>query len=387
MFKEDDMEYVYVLHPTLQSVIEAKILLDGSNATGKVVIVYMPENVLEQFDLVSVCLMHEAFHVLTQEPRNRKLRYKCFIQSVLFCIQYQIFDNVVFFEDDERQDEIVWERLTLQWFEEIEKHFFGDNHENNEDRFFGESLKTKLEIILRGQLIKICEDLHSVLMSAAFRDDENVSYDIFREHYDIAQQWEKDIRRNILYLLCGNTLWNILDTLMQMYRECYADIACIITLSLEPEIYSTAFKKSVSFAYEEKSYFDKDQILRTLLVARAVKDFVPDTIQNMWQEYSFRIENQYREQMTCEEKNISEGLQRINTCVNIPVSWDVIECYVEYLRECALMFSEQCNHIQGLSEFRKKIKSIIELGNQKCLMQILAGALDIDNIMQEDFEK
>ena len=66
MFHEEN-NYAFILHPTLKNNTETQILFEQRTLSGKVVIIYISESIIEEVDVVSVFLLHEAFHVLTKE--------------------------------------------------------------------------------------------------------------------------------------------------------------------------------------------------------------------------------------------------------------------------------------------------------------------------------
>lgn len=385
LFSENEQEFIFILNSKLQSIIQASILLDKRDVTGKVVIIYIPESALEKFDLISICLMHEAFHVLTQKERNRKMRYQSFFQSVLLAVRYEMLEEVTFFQmDDERNNEVK-ERLTREWFSDLNKKLFVNVKEFDGDyTFYGNKTTEKMEEELRECLMEINDNLETVLMDAVYGTDYNISYDVFKKRNDKVKDWQKIIQRNILHLLSGDTLRNILGALMDMFRECYADIACILTLSLRPEMYENAFKKSIDFKYDIDSYTDQERILRTAYVADAVKDCVPIEMQSDWESYSRKCRETYRSATFSDSDKDLKGRQQTKYYVKIALLQAIIDCYAEYLHKCARDFKERCDCIQELPRFRKQIEEVMRMDNQQCLMKVLSGTLNIDDIIQED---
>lgn len=69
-----------------------------------------------------------------------------------------------------------------------------------------------------------------------------------------------------------------------MYRETYADLACILMLELTPEQYNNAFSKSVRFKYDEENYYDMDRKIREELVMKTVSRILPENQKAKWDE-------------------------------------------------------------------------------------------------------
>lgn len=135
MFREADKEYAFVMNPTIRSTIETELLLKNRKKSGKVVVVYIPEGAMEQFELVPICLVHEAFHVITKRERQRKRRAKCLMLHMIEFMEDFLFREVEFDgdEDAEIRKRLMahWFREGIAWLGEIASRNEGDNGKNN----------------------------------------------------------------------------------------------------------------------------------------------------------------------------------------------------------------------------------------------------------------
>lgn len=343
-------EYAFLLYPTLKSNIETQNLFRTRNDHGKVVLIYIPENRIEDIDMVPVYLLHEAFHTLSSDPRLRKKRSACLLENMILGVKQLLFLDVQF-DGDQNADDAVKEKLLEKWFP-ITSWIDPIKKKNEDDRFFYSEQITdwlcrQWEEQLRTIFGSLGKDLVEVIadtMNASETDQK-----IYQEKIRLCLQAETLLRRNLIDLLSKNLIQGLADTYIHFYRESYADIACILTLGLEPERYVAAFRKSISYMVSDKEYKDNRREIRISVVADAISNCNNRPLSNTWRNY---IKT---------HQNIQSADRFVPICrhVEIEITEQDTDAYIRYLRACAekleTFFTEK---IKGIEEFRNIIKNV-----------------------------
>lgn len=363
MFAEEGKDYAFVLHPMLRNTIEAKVLLKTRRQSGMVVIIYIPEGVIEQFDLVCVCLIHETFHVLTQKERNRQKRMVCFMKQMILQIQRLIFEGVNFGTEDVE----IKDNLKKQWFVGMKQKISEYQNGNADDNtFYGEQARIEIEKKMKECLAGININLENEVKEMAFKVNK------YKDFYDFQQQTDRVLkninilRGNIFEIACKNKITVLCDTLMFLYRETYADIACIMLLEINLFTYDKAFEDSIRFQRND-SFVDEIRILRERLVSDAVSKKI-----NTWNEGQEVIVNPVSENSVNGNSKI-EGRQNKEGYDNICVDTHFRKIFAEYLDACAEDLSIRLQSIRGIESFRKYMVGIITGKPQNSLEKVLKG--------------
>lgn len=367
MFREDGAEYAFVLHPVLQSTIEAKVLLEKREQSGKVVIIYVSESVIEEFDLVSICLLHEAFHVLTKSERMRRERAKNFLLQMTEQTRRKIFEDVSF----EANDHEVKEQLCKLWFrgvEELLEEF--SRRDCNDKRFYGQNIKDEVENKIKEYLRYVSRELENTLPDVVFKMQIAQEYVGYQKQASVVEKAMEKIRDNIFYIVSENLISEIANQIMFIYREAYADISCILLLKIEPSLYHRAFIRSIQFEYSESAYVDDAKELRENLVAEIVARNISSEARILWAEFcDYRVLH-YKE---TEQKRAEKQLPTNELCGTIKVNAVFRRKYEDYLTMCARSFSARLDGIEGIARFRERMGHVIMDSTQEVLQGILAG--------------
>ena len=367
MFYEDNIEYAFVLHPTLHSTIEAKVLLEKREESGKVVIIYVSENVIENFDLVSICLLHEVFHILTKNERMRKKRAEIFTIQVMEQMQRLILQGV-FFGEKEKE---IKEKLRLYYFKDISKLLeeFKNREEDNKS-FYGQSIQEEVKNKMKEYLGKEDGDLEDIIMNVFCQNKKFENYSEYEQQTLIVAENVKKIRKNIFYIVSENLIAKVADQIMFIYREAYADIACILLLEIEPKLYKEAFLRSIQFQYDS-SYIDTARNLRETLVARIVTRTISPKFQESWKYYAEEMEEEnWNQRDVMEEKKY---LQKEHFYGRIEINSTIMGWFEKYLEKCGNKFSERLKNLTNLEGFRSYMKNIITGSSQQALKDVLEG--------------
>lgn len=265
LFNQQDY-YAFLLHPSLKSNVETVNLFDIRQLTGKVVLIYIPENKIERVRQIPFFLLHEAFHVLTRDERCRKER-ACKMESHMYNDIFQsLFRNVSFDFMGETADTDIKNELMQRWFK-TEEWIAELKSWKDEDRgFYSKNVVARICTNWRNALRKIFvnlgEDLCQVLAGKKCEQQGNP--------YEALMRTEWEIQRNLVEILANNKIEQYAKVYMQIYREAYADIASILASGISPDIYERAFQES---QIESEDYrYEKDVLreIRVYVVAETV---------------------------------------------------------------------------------------------------------------------
>lgn len=352
--------YAFLLHPTIKNNIETISLFDMRNETGKVVLIYIPENRIEEVEKIPVYLLHEAYHVLTKESRHRKERTWCLYVNVLLGIEQRLFQNIIFFEDA-KENRAIKKRLMNLWFGNNEHIDSMKLWDKDDRRFYSASLKKRLRQIWERRLQNIMGNLAKDLISVL--SDNKYSFNVAESgKYNMLIKAEEGIRNNLLKIIHENTVSLLLARHMSIYRETYADLACILTLQLDPKQYEAAFRDTVPFIVSDDEYTDIERELRTLVVGSVVKECSHMPNLDEWVDY---VKNKKIKLNLSDGSKPGEG-EKHSTGTYMEQD---LECYHKYLLPCAQELGSFLESKKAIQEFRAVIK------NPK-LEDILSGRIE-----------
>lgn len=386
LFGDKNVEYAFVIHPTLHSTIETKVLLRQRKESGKVVLVYISESMIENFEIVSVCLLHEVFHSITRRERNQKKRSLYFASDMVLYMKQFLFQDVKIDMEKEEQNRIE-EGLMEYWFSDLMSNkkmaSYKEKAEDSKD-FAKNRFRDEFVGMLKHHLLKIRDHLDDAIRYVMFDAQACEDYHSYLGRLKMAAGLKDQIRNNINRIILEDKILAAANLLLFMYREIYADMACILALELRPEQYKKAFQGSIQFRYDKASYQDNNREMRELLVARTVVRFLPAACREDWKRYlkeleqgrqansdggSFQSDDRNKQNFT-----IDAG-QKDSTCVKMIEAKQVMDNFHAYLTICAEDFTERLRHVNGLREFREEIKRVISNEFSNSLVDILSGKI------------
>lgn len=274
-----EMSYAFLLHPSLKSNVETASLFDTREEEGKVVLIYIPENLVERTGQVITYLLHETYHVLTKDERHRRDRAISMEWHVYHAIYQHIFRHVSFdFVEGEAADENIKRRLMIKWFD-IEGRCAEICGMDAADRkLYSKNILRQIsdnwQEWLRNTFVSLGDDLCRILEGEKFKTDQNP--------YEHIVQIEWNIQRNLVEILAGNSAARYAHIYMGIYSEAYADVACILTAGISPEEYEQSFRDSET---EEVLLADIIRSLRIHIVAKAILSCEGVKYAKDWEEY------------------------------------------------------------------------------------------------------
>lgn len=368
MFDKNNNQYAFILHPTMKNNTEACLLFRYRVNPGKVVIIYIPENAIEEFDILPIHLLHEAFHVITRDERNRLLRAQCYLQHMMLGISQQLLYDISYDGEPEKKSIIdklkLEETLVRSWMNGAKGILKAINEEEmNSKMLYSKNLCQYVLKELRDLLIKIDNDIKKDIEGICCKD--SIQYSEYERTRKIAVKIAKKIHANLFELLCNDNLQHLSDLFMSAYREAYADIACILTLRITPDLYCATFERSIHFKYEE-NYSDMERNLRTFIVAKTIAKQLQD------KEWENAAE-------TLRKKLISHKIHTISdrhlspVYVKICITPAIIDIYETYFNNCSASFSNRLNSIHGIDDFRTNILQLMKKNQEEILFDVLSG--------------
>lgn len=366
IYDANQLEYAFILLPSLYSHIHTEVLLEKKESSGKVVIVYIPESAVDNFKLITVSLLHEGFHILTKAQRNRKARVIQFVQCVKICLSEKLFKNVF-------SENTIKANISKNWYKEIDDWQRRLLQESEDSKvFYGDRFQKEMVLKIHSCLKNINLQLQDKTLEIVKSNLRDRSYSEFEIKYHEISEIIKIVRKNIFELNKGEQISNIVAILMHLYKETYADMACILSLEILPDIYERAFHESISFRYDFDIYHGKvEQDIRAMLVADAVREHFVGEKKRAWDKY-------YANKLKNCEENMSKIAKEWKTSnelsyVKITFSNELSECFRTYLQKCSNDVNNLFRKINRLDSFRKEINCLLDAEVEGALLTILKG--------------
>lgn len=368
MFEGDNAEYAFVLHPTLKNNTETQIMFERRKESGKVVIIYISESIIEMFDVVSVFILHEAFHVLTKAERRRKFRIRKFVTLMLSGMRQELFHNVKFDEDTNR-NKVIGDELFGKFFFDIKNEALQWNEKEVDSReFYGRNIRQWVNGYFRKSLININGSLEKWVRETMAGKFSGKSYKDFYKECEKENRIINQIQHNLSDIMTKNTTLSLSDHFLFIFREIYADIACILTLQMDPGEYEKAFLESKQFYSDEWNYYDSTRTVRNYIVALTVAAHMPAEKGGLWKEYANRLSESLKKERLrryfAGGENADSGLfcekdlAFSKSCVILDITYQMRRALLEYANECAIALSARLESIEEIPSFRNFMSDV-----------------------------
>lgn len=375
---EEKSTYAFIPHYTLKSVTEAKVLFNERVNNGKIVIIYISDGIFEKVDVATVCLIHEAFHVLSRKSRLRKERALCFVAQMLLHVKQQLFQNINF----EQKDEQIKQELMIFWFREIYNvaHLYKDK-EWDDKEFYGNRVKKKISQKIYEVLIDINNTLNESIIQIVTNYIKTNNYKEYKEIYQDTKKQIEMVRQNLLSMIFNNNVEKVAELFMKIFHEVYADIACVLTCDLEPSKYENAFEESILFSYDEGTFCDVNRILRTRLVTQSVINFTSNEVGEKWKEKLEKMSNPINNGNN--KESVCVGQNQVGY-VNVMLGEQMYELFENYAVKCTNALKKELNSLDGAQKFCNNMKQIIALPSEQLLSNVLLGNMSVGGIQNEN---
>lgn len=349
--------YAFVLHPSIRNNFETFTLFEKRRKTGKIVLIYIPERQIDEIEMMPIYLLHEAYHVLTKSGRCRKKRASMLYVNIMSSLQQFIFENVDFRDfvsaDDEKINQEMQVALMECWIDmKVELNYLTSFQED--DHIFyseevGELIADRIHNQLQNALNRLGRDLIGKL--AEYVPEEAVEFDF----YEKLRQTQQVICNNILRILIGNWVWLLMDRYLILYREAYADVACVLTMQIGPELYDKVFSASLPFRIPADSEEDRDveRDLRNMIVARAVAPHLPGDLSEKWTVYG----KSKREKITTSKPGQGDGTgSAVAVSVRTYFTVNDQESFNNYFADCTAKIMKFFEEHPKIREFREIVR-------------------------------
>lgn len=365
---EEKSTYAFVPHYTLKSATEAKVLFNERVKTGKIVIIYISDGIFEKIDVASVCLIHEAFHVLSRKSRLRRDRALCFVAQMLLHVKQQLFKNIEFTKE---HDENIKQDLMEFWFGEIYKEAgtYSDKPWNDKE-FYGEVIKKKISKKIYEALVHVNNNLNENVMRTVTNYNKIDNYERYVKIYRDTKEKIEVIRQNLLGMIFCNNVEKVSDLFMKIFHEIYADIACVLTCDLEPQKYRKAFDESILFSYDKGNFYDVNRSLRMRLVAESVISLTSKEVGEKWKEELESMSHPVNSGHNMEY--VSNGQNQLEY-VNVLLGTQMYKLFANYAERCADALKKELMGLHNSQNFCSYIKNIIASPSEQFITDILLG--------------
>lgn len=366
--KEDNSKYAFLLNPTMKSTLQTELLFNRRKASGKVVIIYTPVRILEELDSVLLYHTHEVFHTLTREERHRKERAYCLLLNMVNQIAHRLFDKVEF-SKDERNNAICKELLDLWMGTQVDNFWKKCEGLPANDRFFYASeIKEYFSKELSDTLDDIEDRLEQDILEhiAGKYFEQEQSFDQYGKTMGNLLAQIAVIKGNLYQLKFYDTIGYLLERLLFLFRETYADVACLMTCEYEYETYVLAFGRSLQFHIDSAQMgLDDYHKIREKLVTKV-----------MFPEECQREKGLLPEGGKIQSRKIEE-ISRQSDNRYVILDEYLIMSYVDYLNCCKQSLQEtlSCCDKNKLDGFRKRIKDLSKIveDDADTIFDILVG--------------
>ena len=352
-------EYAFLLDPTLKNILYAETLFKRRKKSGKVVIIHMPVRMLEKTNQIPLYLIHEVFHVLTKLERRRKSRARYLLIAVLLQVGYCLFDGVSF-SDDEKVNKSWKVRLMDGWMDQVLEKYKEVNDYKELDRFF-------YSVNIKSYIVKIVNDMLRKIELNLVNDMGELIYAEYNQKEADFNEYDVLTRKMIEQLeIIKNNIWKMdyyglisvwTEELMFVFRESYADLACLLTSKYSLKQYREAFKESVRFRMDDLELAQDAYYQMRQLLMEAVLENV-----------------KFEESNVCKismKQTMTDG-QMANPYVMI-MKPEVFNIYKEYLELCKVRLEASMEKKKSeLTEFQNQIEKFKNM-DLDLVLDILIG--------------
>ena len=396
-------------------------------------LVEIPEKQVYKPKQMLIMLAHEVAHFVGSDVRNRKKRFDCMIdicvELIINCLKLRV-KEIVKADNTEHYQEIYSEISTEEFWKIFRERFQKKIKLNKEeykkeyiDKFAGEDKNGELsaeekEILEKGWE---CRKYHSDVVVDFLRDlitdklcgegEELWAYMVEKYHLSLVKrgfldaEYKKESLRVKLnqYVaeIASIPIWNnekltissAMNNAMSVFKECIADLICILTLRLSLEDYlntiiSSAKDQGMTVDIKENQLMFRVMLIVACMEKRlSVNDIVWEDgqidfyekpgkeeisvlwtgIRNMKDEFLENGEKILQSQLEEKEERTLKAIDALYDC-------EVLNIFLEYLCKCKEDFIKndmEKLHFDERKEHHNKVKQAYELFDKAEIEQIL----------------
>lgn len=358
--------YAFLLYPFVSDIIKTEVLFKKREEKGKVVVVTFPEKLVNSPKVIPV-LFHEAFHVIERNMRERRLRAACYIECVVYALQFFLFREIRFSEDD-NVDGRIKDNLMEKWFGDLAEGITREYNELPEDsrELYAQKIAEKIEGVFTRGLIDINDHMVNDMISqtALERQKGGNKRESLREYQDNARGLETKLalfKHNYFEILTNRLLKVFGSRYIYMFREGFADVASCLFLALTPQDYEDAFQLSVKSGFSADGFIDRERVTRQHIVYSAVASVKAEKEeQGEWMQQAEKCMKVLKESPSSpvsQPGGIPDAQTTISS-VEIPLDDNMVGFFLTYLCKVAERMSAAFDGMDGLGEFRELMERI-----------------------------
>lgn len=373
-------KYSFILYPTFRRYTEMKLLFEERQANGKIAVINISNSIIEKYKIIPVILGHEMFHVLLREQHLAKVRALSLYSIMNIYAQRIIFDGVVFDGNNQERDSSIKTRLFKKWFANAVD--MADEIKNLDDdsrELYSKPIKDRC-------IRYISENIKAIVGTL----EDDLKYELYSGEVNKFCEYEeinKNLKRYIGLITANIFKENVIqkvskycDKIMSVFREVYADIACILTLNIPPKLYKEAFFESEFFGFENEDYEDLFKFTRMAYVSCILKIFGNIDFQESWNEiYCEAQRHIYGDERASPNKKSRVNVE--NACIT-PIKYAIIstscdKIFISYFKECTKKIQQFIVAKQEDVVFiQKEISRIINADQETFLKDVLSGVAE-----------
>lgn len=389
--------YAFLLNPTTRSIVRTESLLECREQHGKVIVINIPERMAEKSDILPIILIHEAYHVLGTLGL-RKRRAQSYIQNMYNEVIECLFHDTDLFSEinnEKSPARNIREKLLEKWFSKGRDCLrqYLDQDENSR-QFYGRYLAGKVRNCILTDLREMLSHLEENVMECYMEPFELIKGTDFASYQNQFLKASNDIQvfeRNVHDLICEGVLDALEELFLFMYREVYADLACVAMIGINIRQYNEAFNWSQMSRMPQSGYMDTDRLLRQYLVTKVYGEFhgtfedikertagdAESEGQNVdeWEKESDRLYQKIIKfanaplkgtvQMSPEDVEYKVPRFPLNTYITEPI----LKNFHTYFQDAMTLFCGRVKDTDGIKTFCEEVMNLIKLSHDDVLRE------------------
>ena len=297
-----ECEYEFLVCPGVNSKAEVKEILARVSDHKRLFMVEIPEQQIYDPKNMFFILGHETAHFVGREIRQRKARYEMIARICSYAISRSVKSYFAYVSGKEKipENNENWNQLEGKlenWVkfymensyneEYLRNYYYDDMPEerlsancsfNKTFHEYTDVLQKNLTIFLEDMLLNRGVNIFGFVIGEGI--DERMDSAERNQYYQRQEEWlreciysftrKSDVRNSFL------TLSLVLDKLMYLIKECYADMICILALELSPDDYLSTFIDTFTASGREPSLLIDTIVLPRIALVLAALSYKMD---------------------------------------------------------------------------------------------------------------
>lgn len=293
-------QYEFLVCPGVNNKTQVKELMPRESTTQRLFFVEIPEQQVYYPKRMLIILGHETAHFVGRNLRLRKERLQAIINACCHAVTNSLKHFIAYKENwDETQivqnDWDLLEHNLAKWslqcvFQSQDREFLKQKYFTNSISadMIDNNLQHNLKYFyhtdnLKDNLIRSLEDLlsNSCIDVLGFAIQTGINLDRSdRESWDRCYEKHCRIVREAVWDFVASrgkytalTLENVVNDIVYLLKECYADLICILALQLSMEDYLNSFIETFETDHHDKNYITQTILLPRIAIVMSVMNY------------------------------------------------------------------------------------------------------------------